>query len=134
MAFTSGTLLEFAEGVLGPLTTQLALGGPTGALSVEVDEIVRLLGHAIEDEADQTKLSVLARWRAWLAATTALAPAFDLKAGTVDLKRSQQFKQAAQMLGYAERAAAAYPEAAATMGGGSVAVVTTIAPVGSPYR
>ena len=132
MPFTDGTLLAHMEGILGPLTVQLGLD-VSDALSIEVEEIVRLLGHPIAEETDDTKTSALGRWRAWLAAATAASASFDTKAGTVDIKMSQRFKQIQQMLASAERAAQQYPEAAAEINGGSVATVTSISPIGSPY-
>ena len=132
MPFTDGTLLAHMEGILGPLTVQLGLD-VSDALSIEVEEIVRLLGHPIAEETDDTKTSALGRWRAWLAAATAASARFDTKAGTVDIKMSQRFKQIQQMLASAERAAQQYPEAAAEINGGSVATVTSISPIGSPY-
>jgi hypothetical protein len=130
--FTSGSLLVFMEGVLGPLTAQLGLD-TSDQLTIEVQEIERLLGHTIAEEDDDTKLTILARWRAWLAAVTALAGSSDLKAGSVDLKLSQQFKQASMMLAYAETAASAYSEAASVIGGGNIATVTSLSPAWSPY-
>jgi hypothetical protein len=132
VAFTSGSLLAFMEGVLGPLTTQLGLNA-SDALVIEVAEIVRMIGHPLADEPDDVKLATLARWRAWLAAATAAAGGFDTKAGTVDVKLSKRFDQIMRMLGAAETAAARYPEAAAEIATGSEAIVTSISPAGSPY-
>ena len=132
MPFTDGSLLTYMEGILGPHTAALGLD-TSDALSIEVEEIVRLLGHTIAEETDDTKTATLARWRAWLAAATAAAASFDTKAGTVDIKLSQRFKQIQYMLGSAERAASQYDEAAAEISGGRTATVTVISPVGSPY-
>lgn len=131
MPFTDSTLLAHMEGVLGPLTAQLGLD-TSDALAIEVEEIVRLFGHPIAEETDDTKTSAFGRWRAWLAAATA-AVNFDTKAGSVDIKLSQRFTQIQQMLASAERAVQQYPEAAEAINGGSVAIVTSIAPIGSPY-
>jgi hypothetical protein len=132
VAFTDESLLAYMESTLGPLTAQLGLD-TSDALSVEVEEIARLQGYAIEDGDDDVKTAALGRWRAWLAAATAAAASFDTKAGTVDIKLSQRFKQIQMMLVSAERAVQQYPEAAAVIDGGAVATVTSISPAGSPY-
>lgn len=131
-SYTESDLVGFMETEVGPLLADLSLD-TSDALLEAAYEIANLLGHAISDETDMTKLRAFARWQAWQAAYNAATTQFDLKAGSVDLKRSQILEAISTRLAAAEAAASLYTEAATVISAGSTAYVTSTSTSRSPY-
>lgn len=132
-SYSEGALLAFMEVEIGPLLADLGLD-TSDALLEATYEVQGILGHAVTDETDVTKLRAIARWQAWLAAYNAATNQYDLKAGSADLKRSQMFDQIEKRLARAEASASVYSEVQTALSGSSMAYASSISTGGDPYR
>jgi hypothetical protein len=135
MPYTAATLADFMVTELDATGVALGLTDASPAIVEAVNEVAAILDVAdVATLTDDLKTRAIARWQAWLAAEAAATNQYDLKAGTVDLTRSQWFAQIGVRLARAEASAARYEEVAAIVSGAAgVATVSEMATAGSPY-
>lgn len=138
-SWTEGSLIAALEAELEPVMTDLGLDAMDAIATAAGTDVPAVLGVSSVASvtygavADVIKVLVIGRWAAWQKAVDAASVKFDLKAGSADLKQSQMWAQLSARLESARTAAMRYSEVQDALGGGSVAYVTSIGVVGSPY-
>jgi predicted transcriptional regulator len=140
-AWTESSLLTAIEAEVELVSTVLGLLSGDTLLTVVSTDVPSVLGISSVEAvtyssvADVVKVLTIAKWRAWVRAYEAATVLFDVKAGTVDVKQSQIFKQIAARMSAAESDAGRYSEVAAILAGSiGYAVVSEAVTYGSPYR
>lgn len=137
--WTEATLAAALEAELEPVMTDLGLDALDVIATAAGTDVPAVLGvtsvAAITygGVADVVKVLVIGRWAAWQKAVDVASVRFDLKAGSADLKQSQQWEHLMTRLASAERAAMRYSEVQDALSGGGVAYVSSSGVVGNPY-
>lgn len=133
MSYTDETLATSMATELGATGTALGLTAVSAPIVSAVAWVSSILGASIASQTDDLKTMTVATWRAWIAAKSASANDFNVKAGTSAVELSQRFDHINNMLRDAETAASRYDEVAAVLAGGSTAYVSGMTTAGSPY-
>jgi hypothetical protein len=138
-SWTESSLIAALEAELEPVMTDLgldALDVLTTAAGTDVPAVLGVSSVAsvsYGSVADVVKVLVIGRWAAWQKAVDVASVRFDLKAGSADLKQSQQWTQLTARLESARAAALRYSEVQDALGGGNTAYVSSVGVAGSPY-
>ena len=136
-AYDESSLVGFMAAELGETGVSLRLDTDQyDTLAQAANEVQGILATplaGLTTTADLMKVRAIARWQAWLAASSVAAGRFDLGGSVPGLKRSQVFAMIEKRLAATERAALRYTEVQDALSGGSVAYVSSIGVAGSPY-
>lgn len=132
-SYTMSSLEAFIETELESVAEDLGmLAGD--AITATARLVTRTLGHTdIAEATDMLKVETIATWLAWRRAKGAATALSRLKAGSVELYRSEMFDHINDMLRDAEAAALRYDEAAAFLGTTGTAYVSSLGVIGNPY-
>jgi hypothetical protein len=138
-AWTEATLLAALEAEVEAVMTDLGLDTLDVLVTAAGTDVPAVLGVSsvaavtYGGVADVVKVLTIGRWAAWQRAVDVASVRFDLKAGSADLKQSQQWAQLSARLESARAAAMRYSEVQDALGSGSTAYVSGIGVAGNPY-